>query len=145
MNEHERALLDALNAARVGRGLPPLRHDARLSVAAYEHAVDLSRHPDLMHDGSDGSSIIDRIRRAGYAARLWREVVGWGFGGDVAAMVAWWLDSPGHAAILLERELADIGAGYVYAPGSAAGHYWTVDMAAGDGADSAYIPWAGGG
>ena len=130
--DHELAMIAAINAARLERGIHALRHDDRLSNAAYDHAVDLSRHPGLMHEGSDGSTILERILRAGYNASWHYEVVGWGWDGRIEPMVQWWLGSPAHAAILYDSNVADIGVGYVVAPGTQWGHYWVVDMAAGD-------------
>jgi uncharacterized protein YkwD len=134
MTDHERAMMDAINAARVERGLHALRHDARLASAAYGHAVDLSRHPGLLHTGSDGSTILERILRAGYNASWHYEVVGWGYQGEIWPMLNWWLGSPSHAAILYDSNVTDCGVGYVYAPGTVWGHYWCVDFAAGDSA-----------
>ncbi len=67
MNEHEYAMLAAINAARAARGLHALMADERLGDAAGRHAADLASHPGLLHTGSDGSSIDQRIRAAGYA------------------------------------------------------------------------------
>ena len=132
MTENEHAMLSAINAARVGRGLQALRLDPRLSNAAYGHAVDLSRNPGLLHTGSDGSTILERILAAGYNASWHYEVVGWGWDGRIEPMLNWWLDSPSHAAIVYDSNVTDCGVGYVYAPGTQWGHYWCVDMAAGD-------------
>lgn len=132
MTDQERAMLEAINAARTSRGFHALRHDPRLSSAAYGHAVDLSRHPELMHVGSDGSTILERILAAGYNASWHYEIVGWGWDGRLEPMVDWWLGSPSHAAILLDTSVTDCGVGYVYAPGAPWGHYWTVDFASGD-------------
>jgi hypothetical protein len=132
MNIYEHAMLSAINAARTSRGVHALRHDDRLASAAYGHAVDLSRTPGLLHTGSDGSTILERILRAGYNASWHYECVGWGWDGRIEPMVQWWLDSPAHAAIVLDANVTDIGVGYVVAPGSVWGHYWVVDFAAGD-------------
>lgn len=142
MTERERAMFQAINDLRTSRGLHALRHDERLATAAYGHAVDLSRHPGLMHTGSDGSTIDDRLRRAGYEPEFWQEVVGWGFQGDINQMIAWWLASPSHVAALLSDDVADCGVGYVVAPGSPWGHYWCVDLAAGDSAPRSYTTYA---
>lgn len=147
MNDREREITALINAARAARGIAPLTPDTRLAVAARGHSEDMAAHPGMIHIGSDGSEGGDRIRRAGYDWRQWGEVVGWGFGGDAGAMVAWWLASPDHAPRLLDPAMTNIGAGY--APGLGAwGHYWTVDMATGDGGEyMAYAPvtMAGGG
>ena len=127
MNEHEYAMLAAINAARAARGLHALMADERLADAAGRHAADLASHPGLLHTGSDGSSIDQRIRAAGYAPARWAEVVGWCWGGDIAPMVEWWLDSPEHIGIVLDAGMADIGVGYAQGLGPW-GHYWTVDF-----------------
>ncbi len=63
------ATLCLLNAERSARGLAPLRHDRRLASAAERHAVDMARKRYFSHDSLDGSSFLDRIRRAGYLRR----------------------------------------------------------------------------
>lgn len=68
MNEHEYAMLAAINAARAARGLHALMADERLGDAAGRHAADLASHPGLLHTGSDGSSIDQRIRARSPAA-----------------------------------------------------------------------------
>lgn len=124
----EEQMLQVLNAARGARGLASLAASSELAAAAARHAADLARHPSLMHVGSDGSTIDSRLRDAGYAPLVWREVVGWGFDGDEAAMLDWWLHSPDHVGIVLAGDLTEAGVGYVRAPGTEWGHYWCVDF-----------------
>lgn len=128
MNEQEAAMVEAFNAVRSGRGLHSLLPAAELAAAARRHAADLAAHPGLLHVGSDGSSIDGRMRDAGYEPLAWREVVGWGFRGDVGAMLDWWLASPGHVGIVLDGEVREVGVGYVYAPATVWGHFWCVDL-----------------
>ena len=76
-------MIERINAVRLAHGLPVLRESAILAEAALGQAADLARSQWLIdsgrwHEGSDGSSIGDRLRRAGYRARQWREIVGWG-------------------------------------------------------------------
>ena len=47
MNDKEREMLDAINAARAGWQREPLRADERLTAAAQGHAADLAAHPGL--------------------------------------------------------------------------------------------------
>lgn len=126
----EDAMTMEINAARTARGLKPLAVRKELIAAAREHALDMSTHNGMVHIGSDGSDGGARIAKAGYdwTPGQWGEIVGWGFGGNVASMVNWWLSSPGHAPYLLAENVDDIGVGYVAAPGSLWGHYWTVDF-----------------
>ena len=132
MNAKEWQMVDAINAARAARGLPPLQGNDRLATAARGHADDIARHPGLEHTGSDGSDGGERIRRSGYAWTEWGEVVGWGWDGDVGPMVNWWLNSPEHARRILDTDMVDVGVGYVAAPDTEWGHYWTVNLARGD-------------
>ena len=125
-------MLDAINNERAWVGLPPLRANAQLTAAAQGHAIDLaSGRVDLAdsHGGSDGSTVYDRIVQAGYRPQFWQEATGYGFGGDIGQMVQWWMWSPSHADILLSTDMTEAGVGYIYAPGSAWQHYWTVDFA----------------
>lgn len=120
-------MMDAINAARVERGLHALAADGQLAAAARSHAVDMAIHPGIIHEGSDGSTIGQRIAEAGYVAARFGEVVGWGFLGDIAPMVAWWLNSPEHVGYVLSPEYSDIGVGYAAGLGPWQ-HYWCIDM-----------------
>ena len=138
MNDKEREMLEAINAARAAWQRGPLRGDERLAAAAREHAEDMAAHPGLGHTGSDGSDGGQRIRRAGYVWTRWAEATGWGY--DTGPMVAWWMQSPQHAPLLLDAGLTDIGAGY--AAGGQNGNSWVVCLATGDAAahDTTYMP-----
>lgn len=101
----------------------------------------MATHPGMLHIGSDGSDGGERIRQAGYRGAHWGEVVGWGFSGQVEPMVDWWLRSPDHAPYILDPAMADIGAGYATGLGPW-GHYWVIDMAAGDSAAATFWSYA---
>lgn len=127
----ELTMTAAINAVRVGRGLPALLPAGELGAAARRQAADLAASPQIIlsgdfHTGSDGSTIGQRARDAGYDPLEAREVVGWGFEGEVQPMVNWWLASPSHVGIVLDAGMRDVGVGYVYAPGSMWSHYWCV-------------------
>ena len=148
MNDREREITALINAERAARGIAPLTPDERLVAAARGHSEDMAAHPGMVHVGSDGNDGGWRIWAAGYNATRWAEVVGWGFEGQAAAMVNWWLNSPDHAPRLLDAAMTDIGAGYATGAGPG-GHYWAVDFAAGDSQDGetfwAYAPVTMGG
>lgn len=127
MNEQELAMLAAINAARVERGVHALAAEGRLAAAARVHAADMGAHPGLVHVGSDGSTIEERVRRAGYAPARWGEVVAWGWQGEVGPAVAWWLASPDHVGYVLSADFTEIGVGYAVGAGPW-GHYWVVDL-----------------
>ena len=127
MTDHELAMLQAINAARLERGLHALAANANAAAAARRHAEDMAYHPGLVHIGSDGSDGGARLLQEGYYWAAWTEAVGWGFGGDVGAMVMWWLASAEHRAIVLSADMVDIGVGYATGLGPW-GSYWCVDF-----------------
>ena len=128
MTDHEHAMIAAINAARASRGIHALVADEVAAVAARRHAEDIAVHPGLVHIGSDGTDGGARLLQEGYYWQSWLEAVGYGFGGDVAAMVAWWLSSPEHRAIVLAADMVDIGVGYATGLGPW-GAYWCIDLA----------------
>ena len=126
-------MIDRINAARAAHNLPALSENAALTQAAHGHAADLSRNEWLIetrhwHDGSDGSDIGTRITRAGYRGARWLENVGWGFGGDEARMMDWWMASPVHRDAILSPDVTEMGSVRLAAPGSPWGFYWVVDF-----------------
>ena len=141
MNDHELAIIARINDARAARGIAPLKPDNRLSGAARGHAEDMAAHPGMVHIGSDGSTIGERILRSGYRGAYYAELVGYGFEGEPGPMVDWWLQSPDHAPYILDPAMTDIGAGYATGLGPW-GSYWTVDMGAGDSAAATFWSYA---
>ena len=78
--------------------------DARLTAAAQRHADDMLRNRVFSHAGSDGSSPRARMTEAGYgAAGSTGEIVFWATGSAATAdaAIAFWMQSPGHRAIIL--------------------------------------------
>ncbi|MET9367511.1 CAP domain-containing protein [Streptomyces griseoflavus] len=59
--------LGLVNAARAAAGSPPVAHDARLAVAAREHAGTMARGGRPAVEGVDGVSVHQRVVSAGYA------------------------------------------------------------------------------
>ncbi|VEG55632.1 Allergen V5/Tpx-1 family protein [Mycolicibacterium aurum] len=78
--------------------------DARLTAAAQRHADDMLRNSAFSHTGSDGSSPRARMSDAGYgSAGSTGEIVFWATGSAATAesAIAFWMQSPGHRAIIL--------------------------------------------
>jgi uncharacterized protein YkwD len=120
-----RATLCLLNAGRLSAGLPPLRLEPRLSLAAQRHAADMTRRRYFGHDSLDGSTFLERIRRTGYlrGAGSWRagENIAWGSGwrSTPRSVTRAWMGSRGHRANILSPRFRDIGIGV--APGAPLG------------------------
>lgn len=113
------------NAVRSKAHLPALRPDARLARAAQAHACDNARHGTYAHRGSDGSTLAQRLSRAGYPYRRAAENTGWGFR-SAASALHWWMGSPPHRANLLNPRLKEIGIGL--ASGTDRKLYWVLDL-----------------
>ena len=106
------ALLEEINATRAANGCGPVSTDPQLTVAAARQSNDMLENGVMNHTGSDGSSPVQRVTDAGYAPYATvGEIVFWGTGtaGSSAAAVNWWMNSPGHRAIITDCKLTDAG------------------------------------
>jgi uncharacterized protein YkwD len=130
-------VLQLVNAARAqerkcGRqsfaAASALKPSTVLASAAAAHARDMAQHSELTHTGSDGSKPADRITRAGYAWRASGENVAAGQR-DADAVVAAWLQSPGHCANIMEPNFTEMGVAFALAPGANPGIYWAQSFA----------------
>jgi len=119
--------LALVNGARVGRGLPALEWDPTMAEVARAHAADMMRRGVVSHTGGDGSSPVERLRRAGVKFQFGSENI-WTYWGNVpdqgpstmhAAMMAEPY-APGlwnHIGNILYAGYRRIGIGVVTAPG----------------------------
>ncbi len=110
-----RTMLCVINAARTANGLGRLRASASLAKAARGYARTVVRARDFSHIGPDGSTPDQRVLRAGYHGRGVGETLAYGQGalGTPAGVVAGWLRSPPHRAVLLSPLMRDVGVGVV--------------------------------
>ena len=130
-------VLELVNAARAqerkcGRQsfapAPALKPSAVLASAAAAHARDMAEHAELTHAGSDGSKPAERITRAGYDWRASGENVASGQR-NADAVVAAWLQSPGHCANIMEPNFTEMGVAFVQVPGANPNIYWSQSFA----------------
>jgi uncharacterized protein YkwD len=101
------ALLDAHNHEREKEKLPLLVLSEKLTKAASVHAKDMAEHQTLDHAGSDKSTVVDRVKRQGYAYVLVGENIADGQHG-VAGVMETWMESPGHRKNIL-GEFTEMG------------------------------------
>lgn len=106
----EESLLGAMNRARVDHQRAALTESAPLARAARAHSVDLRDTSRCSHDGSDGSSLEDRLAAVNAKLRAYGEVVACG-SASAGAAVRQWLDSSAHRDILLGRSYRTVGVG----------------------------------
>ncbi len=112
----------ATNAERARRGLLALTVDARLTAAAQGHSDDMVRRAFFGHGDPDGMQVWDRAVARGYRYRRVAENIAAGQRTPVE-VVAGWMDSPGHRANILDRDVTQIGVGF--AVGGPYGTTWT--------------------
>jgi uncharacterized protein YkwD len=122
--------LAILNKYRTDSGRPALRMDANLALAATSYAKQMADANWFtcgcdFHSGPDGSQPDQRAARAGYGGRWKGEAIAGGQSTPRDAINTW-LNSPPHAAIILDPNAVDVGIGYYYKPGDLYGHYWVL-------------------
>ena len=115
--EVRKAVLCLLNAERRERRLKPLREDAKLRKAANGHSRNMVENGFFEHTTPSGTTMVDRIRRAGYVKRGkgWSlgENIAWGTG-ELATpkqTMRAWMNSPGHKANILRASFREVGIG----------------------------------
>jgi uncharacterized protein YkwD len=101
-------LVKAHNNARAEAKLPALELDAKLVEAAQLHARDMSEHQKMSHQGSDGSTPAERVKRQSFHSLRTAENIASGQR-TVEAVVKTWLNSPGHKRNIL-GDFSRIGA-----------------------------------
>ena len=116
----EGAVLALVNQERAAAGCGPVAADAALAAVARAHSADMRDRRYFSHDTPEGLDPFDRARAAGVSyARAENIAQGQP---DPAAVMAAWMDSPGHRANILNCDLTRLGIGVAQGPG---GPWWT--------------------
>jgi uncharacterized protein YkwD len=104
----EAAILRVMNQTRTLHGLQRLTVDRTLHRAARAHSSAMLRRDFFSH-----GDFISRIRRFGARGPAFGENLAWGTGpySSARTIVARWLASPGHRAILLRPGFERVGVG----------------------------------
>lgn len=120
---------DLINAYRKEKGLKPLKLNAALTEAAKAHSRDLAKWDRISHYGSDGSNPWDRVKRAGYNAKVAAENVGTGQA-SLDEVIKGWKASPGHNKNLLLSDIEHMGIALVQDPKTEFKTFWTLVVGA---------------
>ena len=120
---------DLINAYRRQKGLKPLKLSAALTEAAKAHSRDLAKWDRISHYGSDGSNPWDRVKRAGYHAKVAAENVGTGQA-SLEEVIKGWQASPGHNKNLLLADVEHMGIALVQDPRTEFKTFWTLVVGA---------------
>jgi uncharacterized protein YkwD len=111
-------LLDLVNQERAhgavcgGKAMPPaprLSLERRLVRAAQLHTADQAKRNVMSHVGKDGSTVGQRVSRAGYEWSLVAENVAWGYDSPEDVVRAW-MNSPAHCESIMRAEERELGA-----------------------------------
>ncbi|HEY5826938.1 MAG: CAP domain-containing protein [Hyphomicrobiaceae bacterium] len=116
---------ELINAYRKQKGLKPLRLNPALTEAAKAHSRDLAKWDRISHYGSDGSNPWDRVKRAGYNAKLAAENVGTGQT-TIEEVMKGWQASTGHNKNLLLSDAQEMGIALVQDPRTEFKTFWTL-------------------
>lgn len=101
-------MLDSVNALRSASGAVPVAMNAELNAAAATHSRDMSVQNRPWHFGSDGSSPIDRVQRAGYIGAMLGENISETYESELETLAAW-MDQPGTRGVILDRNATNMG------------------------------------
>lgn len=116
---------EVINAYRKSKGLRPLQLQPALTEAARAHSRDLAKWDRISHFGSDGSNPWDRVKRAGYPAKIAAENVGTGQA-SIEEVMKGWEASPGHNKNLLLPDAKHMGIALVQDPKTEFKTFWTL-------------------
>jgi uncharacterized protein YkwD len=119
-------MLDSVNALRAAAGAPAVQLNAELNAAAATHSRDMSVQNRPWHFGSDGSSPLDRITRAGYNGTLLGENISETYENEQQTLAAW-LEEPATRAVILDPKAVNMGFSWFQEPGGKI--WWTLVMA----------------
>lgn len=102
------------NNARAQNGLPALASNARLMEAARLHAEQMAAHQRLDHtiSGAQYPTLQSRLQAVGYNYSNTAENVAWNQS-TPQSVVNTWMNSSGHRANILDRNITEMGAAMV--------------------------------
>jgi uncharacterized protein YkwD len=113
VNEVERAIRCLLNRERTKHGVKRLASNKALRKAATRHSRSMVRKHYFSHTGSDGSSPMSRMQRAGYTGHAFAENITYGNGpyATPRSVVSRWMNSAGHRHNILGGVYDHMGIG----------------------------------
>ncbi|MBB5721341.1 uncharacterized protein YkwD [Loktanella ponticola] len=128
---------ESINALRQAAGVTPVALDSNLIAAAATHARDMSVQNRPWLFGSDGSSPLDRARRAGFTGQLLGEIISESYETELETLAAWSQDRDSRE-VLLDPSARRIGFAWYQEP--AGKLWWTLNVGSAPGSLSAPSP-----
>lgn len=109
--------------------LAALTWSTQLEAAARAHSQDMQQHNFFSHTGWDGSSLGDRVTRAGYRWAAIGENIAAGQPSMDAVLRAWLASTSGHCEVIKQASFRAMGAALVRgSSGNTFNTYWTLDF-----------------
>jgi uncharacterized protein YkwD len=103
------------NLQRTSHGLVALRIDPGVMAIARDRADIMAENDDLSHTEPGGGGAFDRLSAAGITSYASGEIIAWNTydtePDSVAAVIAAWMKSPGHHAIMMSTNYNYFGFG----------------------------------
>lgn len=118
----ESQVIQLTNQQRAKHGLPALTADWELSRVARYKSVDMRDKNYFSHTSPTYGSPFTMMKNFGINYRTAAENIAAGQK-TAQEVVNAWMNSPGHRANILKKDITHIGVGY--ASGGSYGHYWT--------------------
>jgi uncharacterized protein YkwD len=118
-------MLDSVNALRRAAGVPPVALDAELNAAAATHSRDMSVQNRPWLFGSDGSSPLDRARRAGFQGQIVGENISESYETELETLAAW-MNQPDTRSVILDAKARRMGLAWFQEP--AGKLWWTINL-----------------
>lgn len=101
-------MLDAVNTLRQNSGTATLQFNAALNAAAATHSRDMSIQNRPWHFGSDGSSPLDRVARAGFQGEMLGENISETYETELETLGAW-MEDPATRSVIMEPRARQMG------------------------------------
>ncbi|MFV2033581.1 MAG: CAP domain-containing protein [Halocynthiibacter sp.] len=116
-------MLDAVNALRQAGGVGQVQLNSALTAAAATHSRDMSVQNRPWHFGSDGSSPLDRIQRAGFRGQLVGENISETYESEIETLAAW-MQQPDTRETIMDPKVATMGFSWFQDPNGKI--WWTM-------------------
>ena len=124
MQQEAEEMLSLVNGIRADNGIAPLRLNAELNTAAFDHSYDMASNNYFSHTGLNGSTFSERAIAAGYTGSPRGENIAAGYS-SVANTFNQWVNSTGHLNNMLNSNSNEMGIGHATFNSSTYTHYWT--------------------
>lgn len=118
-------MLDSVNSLRAAAGRTSVQLNPQLNAAAATHSRDMANQNRPWHFGSDGSSPVERVQRAGYTGGLVGEVISETFETEIETLGAW-MEQPDTRRIIMTPEARNLGFSWYQERGGKI--WWTLVM-----------------